>query len=640
VHLPSGALIGISVAVMVAAAVTLAGIQRRRRYRPRAGLEGSLPPPPLPAVIAALRRAAPPHPPAADQGAAAGTPPAADPYLEVYGDSMPGTPGPAPDALGPAGTAATGAGAAPPAARAPGMIPLGVRGGGEAALDLAAVGGLGLTGPGAPAAARAILAALLARAAGTRMSPAAVITAAAAVRLLPGEQVAAIPGITVTATLTAALDEMEAAVLSQARTGGSEPPAAGAAGPGVTLIATSGPGAAQRLRGILDAGRGLGTAAVVLGPWPPGVTCQVAADGIVTAATPPGAGLAGIQMFHLGAEDAAAITAVLRDARAAPPAEPAPGPPATARPPAEVPRQARPAGTCLPAPPGPAYAAGAPPPRPPGTAAAPAEAARPAPAAGGPAAADTGRPVQLAILGPLRITAAGKEIGGGLRKARELLAFLAVHPGGASAEAISEALWPDADASHATGQRNLALRKARDILRGATRLAAPMWIIHAAGRYRLDPTLISTDLWQFTAALDQARRAATGPDQLAACREAAGLYHGELAEGEGYDWAEPHAEAARRRALDAWTTIADILAPGDPGQALATLESALGHDPYNEYLYQKIMRLQAAAGHPEAVRRTLSLLETRLTDLGITPGTQTRHVAASLLGTHNPPPRV
>jgi len=243
------------------------------------------------------------------------------------------------------------------------------------------------------------------------------------------------------------------------------------------------------------------------------------------------------------------------------------------------------------------------------------------------------------MLGPLRITAAGKEIGGGLRKARELMAFLAVNPDGASAEAISEALWPEADTSHATGQRNLALRKARDMLRTATGVTAPMWILHASGRYRLDPTRISADLWQFTAALDQARRAATDEARLAACRTAAGLYHGELAEGEGYDWAEPYAETARRRALDAWTTIADILQPRDPGQALAALESALSHDPYNEYLYQKIMRLQAAAGHPEAVRRTLSLLETRLSDLGITPGTQTRHVAASLLGTHNPPPR-
>jgi DNA-binding SARP family transcriptional activator len=169
------------------------------------------------------------------------------------------------------------------------------------------------------------------------------------------------------------------------------------------------------------------------------------------------------------------------------------------------------------------------------------------------------------------------------------------------------------------------------MLRTATGLTTPMWILHASGRYRLDPALISTDLWQFTAALDQARRAATDQARPAACQEAAGLYHGELAEGEGYEWAEPYAETARRRALDAWTTIASILQPRNPGQALAALETALSHDPYNEYLYQKIMRLQAAVGRPEAVRRTLSPLEARLAELGITPGAQTRQVAASLL---------
>ena len=63
--------------------------------------------------------------------------------------------------------------------------------------------------------------------------------------------------------------------------------------------------------------------------------------------------------------------------------------------------------------------------------------------------------------------------------------------------------------------------------------------------------------------------------RLAACRKAAGLYHGELAEGEGYDWTEPYAETARRRALDAWTIIAEILQPTDPDQALSALETAL-----------------------------------------------------------------
>ena len=63
----------------------------------------------------------------------------------------------------------------------------------------------------------------------------------------------------------------------------------------------------------------------------------------------------------------------------------------------------------------------------------------------------------------------------------------------------------------------------------------------------------------------------------------------------------------------------------------------LSHDPYNEYLYQRIMRIQAAAGRPEAVRRTLRLLETRLAELGLTPAPQTRQAATALLGVPAPP---
>jgi DNA-binding SARP family transcriptional activator len=678
VHLPSGALIGISVAIMVAAALTLASIQRRRRYCPRASMTGSLQPgePPLPAVITALRRAArpaPAHTPDEDAGPDPGATPVTDPYLDPYDDTSPGPdqpgeslpggrPAPRPELPGQAPPHAAAAGTGPPPAREPGTIPLGVRGTSEAALDVAALGGLGLTGPGAPAAARAVLAALLAQAQAAQagMSPAIIIPAADATRLLPGEDAAGVPGVSVPASLEAALDEMEAALLSQARTtgalgSGDDPQvtasAAGTSGPGPALIATCDPGTTQRLRGILDSGRTLGAAAILLGPWQPGVTCQVAADGMITDVTPPAAGLEGIRLFSLAAAEAAAITAVLREARGTPPAMPVLARPAAARPPArraaEVPRQTRPAAAspylpapAMPAPARPARAADAPPEPEPRAVATPAPAAGAAPAADGEAAVPgTARPVQLTMLGPLQITAAGQEIGGGLRKARELMAFLAVHPDGASGEAISEALWPESDASHATSQRNLALRKARDMLRTATGLTAPMWFLHAAGRYRLDPALISTDLWQFSDALDQSRHAGGNDARLAACRKAAGLYHGELAEGAGYEWAEPYAETARRRALDAWTTIAEILQARDPDQALAALESALGHDPYNEFLYQRIMRLQAAAGRPEAVRRTLSLLEARLTDLGITPGAQTRQVAASLLGTGPAPHR-
>ncbi len=645
VRLPSGALIGIAVAVMVAAALTLAAVQRRRRYRPRPGPPSTLQPdtPPLPDVITALRRAA--RPPLPADGPEAWDPDADDPYLDLYEvRTGPDADGDSAAALGKDSDSAPQPGPGHPARRElpPGTIPLGIRGdGAEAAVNIAALGGLGLAGPGAESAARAILAALLAQAPpGETGLPAAIIPAADAARLLPGTEPAAIPGLAVFGTLDAALGEMESLQLTLARTTGADladydpadaGPAPGAGGPGVTLIAATGQGQAPRLAGILDAGRRAGTAAVLLGAWPAGVTCQVAADGTVTAVTPPNPDLDGTRLFTLGAAEAAAITGVLQEAGGSPPAS-RPGPPARTPGDGQRPHDRKSAAgsrylTAPEAPPRPARLP-APAPAPPASAA-----AEPQPSAPPPG----DRPIQLTLLGPLRITAAGKEVSGGMRKARELLAFLAVHPDGASGEAISEALWPEADPGRAAGQRNLALRKAREMLRTATGLPTPMWILNASGRYRLDPALTGTDLEAFGEALEEARNA-SGDARLAACRKAVALYRGELAEGTGYEWAEPYAETARRRALDAWTTIAEILQPADPDQALSALETALSHDPYNEYLYVRIMRLQAAAGRPEAVRRTLALLESKLTDLGIAPSSQTRQAAASLLAAAGPGP--
>jgi DNA-binding SARP family transcriptional activator len=638
VSLPTGALIGISVAIMVAAALTLAAIQRRRQYRPRPGPPSSLAPaaPPLPEVISALRRAARTAPPAAGLGTGDDTD--ADPYLDLYETSAePGAEGDeaASSAAEPASEPKPEPERSAQAERAPGTIPLGIdRDDGEVAVNLAMLGGLGLTGPGADSAARAILASLLAQAPpGEAWLPAAVIPAAEAAWLLPGTGSAAIPGVSVPATLGAALDEMESLLLTMARTGDADEDAAdgelaagAVAGSGIVLIASASQGPRRRLAGILEAGRDAGVAAVLLGASPDGVTCEVAADGTVVTVTPPDPVLDGIRLFTLGPAEAAAIAGVLQEASGSvTPDRPyafasADGSQQLLQTPSATAPDQRVAAsrTRLPA------RAAAPPPAPP---------ASPGPAgrteAGKPPAPGD-QAVRLSLLGPLRITAGGQEVSGGLRKARELLAYLAVHPDGASGEAIAEALWPEADPARAAGQRNLALRKARDMLRAATGLTTPMWILNASGRYRLDPALIATDLQAFGDALEEARQT-EGQERLAACRKAVALYRGELADGEAYEWAEPFAETARRRALDAWTTIAEILQPASPDEALSALETALTHDPYNEYLYQRIMRLQAAAGRPEAVRRTLGLLETRLAELDITPSSRTRQAAASLL---------
>ena len=707
-ELPSGAFIGLSLAAAVTTAVVLARVQRRRRYRPGQVLTSSLRPgEPLPPVIAALRRAAHPD----DQGPAGGPHPArprrgdpedGDPYPDPYGpgpgrhragasrgEHPPGTAPGLPGASRPAGHVAAHVAARQPG---PGTVILGVRDGNEVTADVVSLGGLGLTGPGAAAAASAILAGLLSRALpGQLGTPAEVIVPAADAQiLLPGRAArhgtAGIRGLSVPVSLNAALDELETVVLRRARasgalTAGDDPQAAATArpGPSAVLIATPDRTAGPRLSGILETGRAVGVTAILLGAWQPGVTCEVAADGMITSVSPPGSGLDGIRLFHLSGPDTMAVISLLQDARGIPAAEDQgpraattqgslppsrpPGLPATTGillpaalaggsqdtgpVPAGTPQGTRapagrpgPAGPRLPGGPLPAPAAGS---RYPGAAVPAAAPARGEPRPAGPAAPAGSTPgdparaaVRVDVLGPLRISAAGGEIRGGLRKARELLAFLAVHPGGATGGEISEALWPEAPPGYGISQRNLALRKLRGLLRAATGLTGPMFVILAAGRYRLDPALTSTDVGDFQAALDEAHAAPRDGARLAAWRKAAGLYRGPLADGAGYEWAEPYAEAARRRALDAWTRIAELLQPADPEQALATLETALGHDPFNEYLYQRIMRLQAAAGRPDAVRRTLRLLETRLAELGLTPGTQTRQVAAALLGTGAP----
>ncbi len=731
VHLPGGGLVGITLAAAISAAMVAWRLHRRRAFVPRWPSPDERAEPPLPEAITALRRA---HlrSLAADAAEARGEPWPDDPepgdmipgpgrtgddegldefgapagavwqpagpvsgdghQIAAHGTSAAGgtASGPLPAPLAPPGLArpaGTSRGQpdnalppdeeymppAPPARPQPaGTVVFGTRGSAEIPLAAIAAGGLGLTGPGAHATARALMIGVLAASAPAGgHAPARVIIPAAEFRQLTGDRdppAARVPGVTpglpdglvITPGLAAALDHAETEITRRLRLldAGEDSP------PPLALIVPPDAVSAPRIRAILDAGAA-GITGILLGDWPSGITCHIGAGGEVTEAGD--AGLAGIWASHLTAADTAAMLSMLRGAQGHL-ADDQPRPPG-ARPgqdaegaAAPEPERATPEG---PGGAGSQAAAGegdpgdaspgarGPGPRPagrsprPGPAPAKPPGAMVAPPGGGPPAAQAGpvaesaapavgtlvtaspprtaKPVLISVLGRLRITACGQEISGGLRKARELLAYLAVNPEGVTGEGISEALWPESSSRYAATQRHLAMRKAREMLRTATGLRAPMFIVLAAERYRLDPSLIEVDLWQFDAALDRAREAASGQDQLAALRHAISLYQGPLSDGATYEWAERHAEPARRRAVDALARAADILQPGDPEQALATLETALTHDPYNEALYQKIMTIQARLGRPDAARRTLALLESRLSAIGLAPSAEMRH---------------
>lgn len=675
IGLPGGGLAGITLAAAVSAALVAWRLHRRRTARPRWPIPASRPEPPLPDVITRLRRA---HLRNIDiDGRQA-------PGQAWPAGGMPASGAPARPAAGqhpwPPGNPRAWLPAPPRALQLPaGTVAFGIRNGAEVPFPALAAQGLGLTGPGAPGAARALMAGLLA--AGSQGSGQAeirvLIPQADAARLTAGQQ---LPGITagppdgllVTPGLVSALDHAETEITRRmrARKDAEDDPAApddrdaGTQLP-LVLITSADRRSAARIQAVLEAGAGAGAAGIILGDWPAGATCHVSTDGTVSSADPR---LAGIQAFHLTAPDLSSVLSLLRGAQgyvtrdeprpAAPRLrqEPAASQHRTQAPPPQEPdgstgwgqAEARPRIAAEPQgryPARPALVETGPPARSPagndGTAPSAPLSPGTLPAAAPPGSA---KAVEITMLGPLRIAAGGAEVRGGLRKARELLAYLALHPGGVSGEAISEALWPDSDPRYAARQRHLALRKARDILRTATGLPRPMFIILASERYRLDPALVGVDLWRFDAALARARSAASDGAQLAALRQAAALYQGPLADGSAYDWAERYAEHARRRALDALARIAELLQPADPELALQALETAIAHDPYNEAVYQKIMHLQAGLGRPDAVTRTLRLLQARLAELDLSPDPatlQAANVTAGYLASYpqaSPPP--
>lgn len=165
--------------------------------------------------------------------------------------------------------------------------PLGARNGHEVALDLAGCGGLGLVGPGAPAAARALVLTAMTR---TRVA----ITA---------EDLAALLG-------EAAVGEPPSSlrIVSNCRElAAQEAPA--------VLVAHLDDENRRQLEVTLAQESSRQLAGVFLGQWTRGITLYIGADGTVSSASPgPGQELAGTKLFHLGDDDARDLLSLFREA--------------------------------------------------------------------------------------------------------------------------------------------------------------------------------------------------------------------------------------------------------------------------------------------------------------------------------------
>jgi DNA-binding SARP family transcriptional activator len=243
--------------------------------------------------------------------------------------------------------------------------------------------------------------------------------------------------------------------------------------------------------------------------------------------------------------------------------------------------------------------------------------------------------VQLSVLGQVTVTTASGPITTGMRTGSyAVLALLAAHPHGRTLDQIAADLLPDTDPAVAVKRLRTDITTARRVLRAATGSAKPMFIIYdpATSRYRLDPDLIEVDLWRMLTAIHEANTATDDIQALAALHEAADLYAGDFAEGQDRAWITDYATTYRHQILGVYTRIAEILEPDQPDTAITTLEQAIQHDPVNEELYQRVMRIHGRQHRPDAVRRTLHRLENQLAELGVAePSEATLRVAARQL---------
>lgn len=610
---------GLGLAAAVSAALMAVRRRRRTAYRPGSGRRDDLPAAP---VVYQLRlahlRAELPDPDEPDPGDDPGTDDDHEPgHDEDDQLADPGT------RSGPATPTTGGATPGEDAQRI--------------ALAAASTRGLGLTGPGAHDALRALLLTLLA---GAVDEGADLDERGPAVRLLvPREDVVGVLGVTaglpavveIHGTLDSALEVLESESIARA-----EHPPTEHAEPLLVLVANIG-GDNPRLQAVLDNGSEFGITALLLGQWRSGGTLHVRRDGTVTATGPgPCAALRGTRLPTLDRDSAVRIVELLQDAASA-----AVAPDGTS---ADLGTIVAEMPDSLEIGPDPTDEQDEPPSSP----------AHPPPRAPAHIVGPTARPVlplRLVVLGPPRLlwrprrdedssdsavrgaheVEAEVEITGRLQpRARELLVHLALHPDGAGRESVAAALWPDSPPGRTTNALNTALTRLRQTLTEVTGGEVGDVVRNSDGRFSLDPDLVDVDYWRFDAAVTARRAAGTDEERVDADQFVVEAYGGELAEGTPYAWIEIAREAVRRDAIDSAAALARALVPRDPQRTLDLLEIARAFDPVNEMIYRDIMRLQSRLGRLDAISRTLALLSARLAEIGDQPDADTIDLARRL----------
>jgi two-component SAPR family response regulator len=150
-----------------------------------------------------------------------------------------------------------------------------------------------------------------------------------------------------------------------------------------------------------------------------------------------------------------------------------------------------------------------------------------------------------------------------------------------------------------------------------------------ASTYRINPGLLSCDVWQLRRALSTARRL-SGSERTEALEHAIELYTGSYMPDSPYEFAQNASVALDREVVRAMVQLADL--QNDAEHALVYLERASAIGTVDETLYRRRMQLHADLGQPHAVRYCYNDLLDRLRQLDAEPERRTTTLFRSFTG--------
>jgi DNA-binding SARP family transcriptional activator len=218
-----------------------------------------------------------------------------------------------------------------------------------------------------------------------------------------------------------------------------------------------------------------------------------------------------------------------------------------------------------------------------------------------------------------------------LRRSFQVLAFLASSPSlQAGREELIEAVWPNE--GERTIERNFhpTLSHLRRALEGGRKgRDQPAPLLFRNGVYRLNPDVTwEIDVIELSRLADLGKQSA-GRDEMEtaadAWRQAWKLYRGPFLQGHYEAWVASRREEYQRLYLELLRELGDLYVRLERNEeAMDAYRTVLVEDPLQERIHLAVMRLYAAQGRRDLVRRQYdNLCRLLLEELGVAPMPQT-----------------